>query len=318
MPNRLTCLVTGCAGFVGSHLAERLLVLGHTVVGVDNFFSGHRRNMATFATNPNFHFYERSITDPDIITELREAHPGLDRVMHLAAIVSVPYSIDHEEETMRVNWEATRAMHEEATTLGFHSFVYAGSAAEYGDTKTLPTPETDADDSTVHLSPYGRAKYLSSILMKSGAMGCSLRFFNIYGSRQDPSSPYSGVISIFIDRFLARKGVTIFGDGENTRDFIHVSDVVDAYMLAAGIDAPPLRGIYNVATGKGTTIRTLAETVAEVAGAEPVIEFAPPRQGDIIHSIADPSKIFAKGFTPKVNLRQGLESTVDSVRNDAG
>ena len=311
------CVVTGCAGFVGSHLAERLLSMGHEVVGVDNLSTGRLKNMAAFAGHPMFHFHQRDINEPGLMDDLRTAHPGLNRVFHLAAIVSVFWSMTHEQETMETNWEATRRLHDQARDMGCKTFVFAGSAAEYGETDKLPIKESDADEHTVQLSPYGRAKYLSSRLMDSGGFGCSLRFFNIFGPRQDPKSPYSGVISIFIDRALAKADMTIFGDGNQTRDFIFVSDVVESYLLAAGmLDNEPLKGIYNVARGKETTILEMAERVRASTGADVRILFAPAREGDIVRSLSDPSRIMALGFAPEVKLDQGLVKTINFVRQD--
>lgn len=314
------CVVTGAAGFVGSHLVERLLSLGCLVVGVDNFFSGHRENMDAFAEHPAFRFYERSISEKGLLRELKGWHPGLTVCFHLAAIVSVPYSVDHPEETLHMNHKCTHQLLAEAEELGFDGFVFAGSAAEYGEDERLPLFEEYATSQTHHLSPYGRAKYLASRQVGKSPIGAALRFFNIYGPRQDPSSQYSGVISRFADMALVGKPLTIFGDGLQSRDFIYVADVVEAYIRAGGLQNSgsgrvPARGVYNIATGTGTTILELARVIQDLScaltGHASSLSFQPQRQGDIRHSVAAPHAFQkAVGWTPAVSLRKGLTLTL--------
>ncbi|ACS80736.1 NAD-dependent epimerase/dehydratase family protein [Maridesulfovibrio salexigens] len=308
-----TCLVTGCAGFIGSHLTQALLDTGHSVVGVDNFASGYEHNMEGFIGHTGFTFYKRSIVEEGLLEELKQIHPDLDVVFQLAAVVSVPYSVEHPDLTMKVNFEANRVMLDSAKELGFSSFVFAGSAAEYGNENRLPVKEEYAQDAE-QLSPYGVAKYRSSAYIEESGYGCSLRFFNIFGPRQDPTSQYSGVISRFVDFGLAGKNMVIFGDGEQTRDFLYVSDVVTAYLIAAGLDEHgrgPLTGIYNVGTGVGRSVRDLATVVAGLTSAPEVIDFKPERAGDIRHSRADVSRISGKGFRAQVSFEDGLARTVD-------
>ncbi|NDV26826.1 NAD-dependent epimerase/dehydratase family protein [Desulfovibrio sp. JC010] len=307
-----TCLVTGCAGFIGSHLTRTLLDQGHAVVGVDNFASGYAHNMKGFADHADFTFYERSITEEGLLAELKDKHPELDVVFQLAAVVSVPYSVEHPELTMQVNFEANRDMLDAAREMGFSRFVFAGSAAEYGNEDRLPVKEEYADGAE-QLSPYGVAKYKSSSYIEKSGYGCALRFFNIFGPRQDPTSQYSGVISRFVDFGLAGKNMVIFGDGEQSRDFLYVSDVVTSYMIAAGLDEQgrgPLTGVFNVGTGKGRSIRELAVVVAELTSAPKEIDFKSERAGDIKHSRADVSRITAVGFKAEVAFDEGLSRTV--------
>jgi UDP-glucose 4-epimerase len=312
------CVVTGVAGFVGSHLAERLLSLGYEVVGVDNFFSGYPNNMAGFRAHPAFTFYECSITEPFLLERLREKHPELECCFHLAAVVSVPYSVDHPEETMEINWNSTANLLDEAVRLGFRSFLFAGSAAEYGEEGRLPIREEYASDETVHLSPYGRSKYLSSQRTGSSPIGVALRCFNIYGPRQDPRSPYSGVISRFVDLAFSRKPLTVFGDGLQTRDFIYVGDMVGAYVRAAGLDGTGSmvpNGIYNIGTGERTSILRLAEVINELAGNPEPTSFLSERPGDIVHSVAAVDGFGrVSGWSPQVGLRDGLHATLDWAR----
>lgn len=312
------CVVTGVAGFVGSHLAERLLSLGYEVVGVDNFFSGYPHNMAGFRDHPSFAFHECSITEPSLLTRLKERHPALECCFHLAAVVSVPYSVDHSEETMEINWHSTASLLDEAVRLGFRSFLFAGSAAEYGEEERLPIREEYATDETVHLSPYGRSKYLSSQRVGSSPIGVALRCFNIYGPRQDPKSPYSGVISRFVDLAFSRKSLTVFGNGLQTRDFIFVADMVGAYVRAAGLDgAGPMvpNGVYNIGTGERTSVLRLAEEINDLAGNHEPMGFLSERPGDILHSVAAVDGFRrVSGWSPQVGLRDGLRATLEWVR----
>lgn len=312
------CLITGVAGFVGSHLAEALLALDHQVIGIDNFFSGYRTNMASFETHPNFSFHEDSVEEPGLLERIVGASRRLHACFHLAAIVSVPYSVEHEAETLRVNWEATQRLLTEAEGLGCSRFVFAGSAAEYGEDDRRPLRENYVTSETRHMSPYGRAKHLSSQRVASSPIGVALRFFNIYGPRQDPRSPYSGVISRFVDLALAGEPLCIFGDGRQTRDFIYVGDVVSAYLAAAGLgpfDNPLPPGVYNVGTGVSTSILDLADTIRDLTGGVLEHRFLPERAGDIRHSLASIEAIQRHSlWSPTVELREGLRRTITFLR----
>jgi UDP-glucose 4-epimerase len=311
------CLVTGCAGFVGSHLTEALLREGHEVVGIDNFFSGRRENMAGFIKDPRFSFYENSISEHGLLGHIYERHRNLQYAFHLAAIVSVPYSMEYPVETMEINHEAAIRLLREAENLGLQRFVFAGSAAEYGNEERLPIREEYADDDTVQLSPYGRAKYLSSRQVAESPIGTALRFFNIYGPRQDPKSQYSGVISRFL--FSAERGdpMTIYGSGKQFRDFIFVYDVVNSYLAAAGIGSyspMPPPGCYNIGSGAATAIIDLAGTICRVMGRHLRIMFEPPREGDIKFSLAAIEKFTAvSAWRPAVALPDGLQRTWHSA-----
>ncbi len=313
------CVVTGVAGFVGSHLAERLLSKNYSVVGLDNFFSGRMENLAQLLGNANFIFYERAITEVGLLNDLKTRYPSLEYCFHLAAIVSVPYSVSHPEATMDVNYRATMNLLKEAEHLKFKGFVFAGSAAEYGEENRLPLREEYATEETKHLSPYGRSKYLASGNVAMSPCGVSLRCFNIYGPRQDPGSPYSGVISKFVNMALEKKPLTIFGDGLQTRDFIYVSDVVEAYLRAAGLCGnSAIRGkrLYNVGTGKGTTILEVAETLNELAINHERPAFCKERRGDIRFSLASVDAFRkATGWEPRVALREGLWNTYRWARD---
>ncbi len=330
-PAGRTCLVTGCAGFVGSHLTQSLLDMGHRVIGVDNFFSGVPENMQAFISHERFLFLERSIAQPALFEEIFRRHGPIQAVFHLAAIVSVPYSMSHSDETYDINFLATERLLEAAQRHGAQRLVFAGSAAEYGAEGRMPVKECYVGDSTRQLSPYGNAKYLSSRAVCQSPIGVSLRFFNIFGPRQNPSSPYSGVISKFMSQALADQSLTIFGDGEQTRDFVYVHDVVLAYLTAAGLAGQKLlpTGVYNIGTGKAVKIVSLARIVliltdkpnaivvnigpikeAELDG-QPVCLFYPSRDGDIVHSVADVTEMTSKSdWRPETVLSVGLARTI--------
>jgi UDP-glucose 4-epimerase len=312
------CLVTGVAGFVASHLAEQLLSEDYGVVGLDNFFSGHRKNLASLLEHPDFAFHERSITESGLLHELKAQHPDLKYVFHLAAIVSVPYSMDHPETVMEVNYQATVNLLREAEQENFRAFVFAGSSAEYGEEKRLPLMEAYATENTGHLSPYGHSKYLASREVARSPIGIALRCFNIYGPRQDPGSPYSGVISRFVLAAISRKPVTIFGNGLQTRDFIYVKDVVQAYLHAVSLCLNAERAgqrLYNIGTGAGTSILGLAETINELAGNDRKISFCAERPGDIRFSLASTDAFGkASGWQAGVSLREGLQKTIEWAR----
>jgi UDP-glucose 4-epimerase len=311
---KIGCVVTGAAGFVGSHLAERLLAEDYHVIGVDNFFSGRKENLTSLLGHPDFSFFERSVTEAGLLGDLTGQYPDLQCCFHLAAIVSVPYSVDHPETAMRVNYEATVDLLREAERLGFRAFVFAGSSAEYGEERRLPLREEYATASTRHLSAYGRSKYLASGEVAASRYGLALRCFNIYGPRQDPTSPYSGVISRFVTMALQRQPLTLFGDGLQTRDFIYVSDVVEAYLRAVNLvkkspKAQPNR--YNIGMGKSTSILELAETINGLVENHAGLAFCPERPGDIRFSVASVDAFRqAAGWEPQVSLREGLRRTI--------
>ncbi len=310
---RTVCLVTGCAGFVGSHLTEALLKEGYEVVGIDNFFSGKSENMDGFINESRFSFHENSISEPDLLNLIYERHGRPQYIFHLAAVVSVPCSMEYPVETMEVNCDATIRLLREAERVGVKRFVFAGSAAEYGNEERLPIREEYAGDDTVQLSPYGRAKYLASRQVAGSPIGTALRFFNIYGPRQDPKSQYSGVISRFFFAAERSEPLTIHGKGKQFRDFIFVEDVVNSYLAAAGIgkifNMPP-PGCYNIGSGTATSIAELAEAVCGITGRSHRITFESPREGDIMYSLADIDKFCrASSWRPAVTLHEGLRRT---------
>lgn len=300
-------IVTGAAGFIGSHTTDRLLANGHTVAGVDNLRTGHRRNLAAALAHPAFTLHEADVAAAGMLDGLaREFRP--DAIIHLAALVSVQESIQDPALNHRLNYVATERVAEAAAAHGVKRVVFASSAAIYGDTTDLPiTEETEKHP----ISPYGAAKLASEgVLLRRGreagfGVRCH-RYFNVFGPRQDPASPYSGVISIFDRRYREGRGVTIYGDGLQTRDFISVHDVARANEIGAtvsGLDS----GAANICTGQATSLRDIVQVFAAHYPAVPPPTFAPARPGDIIHSLGRPDRAKAElKFVATVKVAEGL------------
>ena len=304
-------LVTGAAGFIGSHTTDQLLAAGHTVVGVDNFRTGRRENLARAAGSPGFALHEADVAQPGVLDAIvAAARP--DAIIHLAALVSVQDSITQPALNFSLNVHATQLVAEAARLHGVPRVVFASSAAIYGDTTDLPIREATVPQP---ISPYGAAKLASEALLLGhaatfGFVARCQRYFNVFGPRQDPASPYSGVISIFDRRYREGRGVTIFGDGRQTRDFISVHDVARANILAA--TAPDIAsGVANICTGRASSLLDVVAVFARHYPAAPAPRLAPPRPGDIIHSRGDPAAArTALGFSATVDLATGLGELV--------
>jgi UDP-glucose 4-epimerase len=304
-------LVTGGAGFIGSHLADALLQRGEAVRVVDSFITGNRKNLE--ALSGDVELVEGDLADAGIA---REAVAGTDFVLHQAAIPSVPRSVADPLTSHRANVDATLQLLLAARDGGVKRVVYAGSSSAYGDAPTLPKRE---DMPTAPLSPYALQKLIGEQYMQMftelyGLETVTIRYFNVFGPRQDPSSPYSGVIALFATALLAGNPVTIVGDGEQTRDFTYISNVVDGVLRA--VTAPDAAGeVINVATGRQISINQLARTLGVVTGTSLPPVHAEARAGDVRDSLADISK--AKqllGYEPAVDLEEGLRRTVDWYR----
>ncbi|HSO37425.1 MAG TPA: SDR family oxidoreductase [Labilithrix sp.] len=307
----MRALVTGGAGFIGSHIGQRLLGDGHEVVVLDNFSSGSRANVA--AIGEGVRVVEGDVRNLAIV---EECAAGCDVVFHQAAIVSVPYSVEHPQESHDVNIQGTLNVLQAARKAGARRVVYASSAAIYGEEPTLPKNEGMRPEP---MSPYGVEKltgehYLATWSKLFGVETVALRYFNVFGPRQDPKSPYSGVISIFVDRILAGRPITFFGDGSQCRDFVYVANVVDANLLAATRDGVSGR-VYNVACGKRTTLLELVSLIERAVGRTVERAFAEPRAGDIKESVADIARARAElGYEPAIEVEEGLKRLVDHVR----
>jgi nucleoside-diphosphate-sugar epimerase len=304
-------LVTGGAGFIGSHLAEELVRRGETVRVVDNLSTGKRQNLSHV---PSVEFIEGDLADLDVA---RRAVKGIDYVLHQAAIPSVPRSVEDPITSNRANIDASLNVLVAARDAGVKRLVYAGSSSAYGNTPTLPKVETMAP---APLSPYALQKlvaeqYCQMFTRLYGLQTVTTRYFNVFGPRQDPSSPYSGVISIFISALCEGRRPTIYGDGEHTRDFTYVANVVDGVLRACTADNASGE-VINVATSGRISLNTLFNTVRDLVGStvEPI--YAEPRAGDVKDSQADISK--AKrvlGYQPSVTFEAGLAKTVEWYRS---
>ena len=297
----MRALVTGGAGFIGSHLTDALCVEGAAVRVLDDLSTGHRSNLAG---SPSADLTVGSVTDFDTVRRRAE---GCDVIFHQAAIASVPRSIDDPRMSHAVNVGGTVNVLEAARQAGVRRVVFAGSAAVYG-TREGAVSETDAPAPG---SPYAVEKLASEHYMRMwpGLFDVStvtLRYFNVFGPRQDPSSPYSGVVSIFVDRLRAGRPVTIFGDGEQTRDFVAVDDVVRANLAAA---KAPIAGalVANVARGQATSLNTLYRALADLLDGPTAPAYGPTRAGDVRHSLANVDRARdALGFAAQTGIQAGL------------
>ena len=305
----MRALVTGGAGFIGSHIVDRLLNDGHEVVVLDNFSTGHRRNLTG---HDALTIVEGDISNYDTV---KRCMKNIDWVFHKAAVASVPKTVKDPIGSSAINYQGTLHLLEAARNNNVKRFIFASSAALYGNEPTLPKVETMCP---VTLSPYAVDKLASECAcgMYTKLYGLNtvcLRYFNVYGPRQDPSSPYSGVISIFSNKLKNGKVPTIFGDGEQTRDFISVYDVVEANMRAVSKDEPVGQYI-NIATSKKITLNELLSILCEIYDVKYNVSYKEPRQGDIRESYANIGlATVLLSWEPKVELRHGLQSLCESL-----
>jgi UDP-glucose 4-epimerase len=298
-----TCLVTGGAGFIGSHLVEALVARGDQVRVLDDLSTGRLDNLA--AVGRQVEFIRGSVRDAALT---QQAAAGVELIFHLAAIVSVPHSMRQPVETELTNTVGTLNLLQAAKTNGARRLVLSSTCAIYGDEPTLPKTEAMAP---CPKSPYAvsklAAEYYCQIFQTAfGLETVALRYFNVFGPRQDPASPYSGVISIFVDRLRAGLVPTIFGDGEQTRDFVYVGDVVRANLLAAAVPAAAGQ-LFNIGAGRPTSINQLYQDLNHFFEVAAKPNYGPARPGDVIHSYADPTQAQTiLGWSPRVDLREGL------------
>jgi UDP-glucose 4-epimerase len=306
-------VVTGGAGFIGSHTVDRLLGAGHRVVVLDDFRTGKRANLAHHAGSDRLDVVACDVSHGIFaaLAPLTARHGPVERIVHLAAQVSVVHSVQNPLVDMQVNYGGTLHVLEYARATGVKKVVFASSAAVYGEVATMPVGE---DTPTRPVSPYGIDKLASEHALDyyaavHGVPATSLRFFNVYGPRQDPASPYSGVISIFADRARAGRTLTIFGDGGQTRDFVYVGDVVRAIVAALGDGAD--RVVANVGTGGEITVLELARSIVELCGGRSTIEHAPARSGEILKSRARVDRLRDElGVVAETSLLDGLGETL--------
>jgi len=304
-------LITGAGGFIGSHTVDQLLAAGHTVTGVDNFRTGRRENLAAAAASPRFLLHELDVASPGAVERVvGSLRP--DAIIHLAALVSVQESITNPDLNYSINLHATHLVAEAARMHGVRRIVFASSAAIYGDTTEFPIRElTDKKP----ISPYGAAKLASEALLlgHGAAYGFTVRcqrYFNVFGPRQDPASPYSGVISIFDRRYREGSPAVIHGDGRQTRDFISVHDVARANVIAA--TRPGLAsGAANICTGRATSLLQIVDVFHSAYPAVPPPTHGAPRAGDILQSFGAPDEAAqALGFRAEVSVDAGLRELI--------
>jgi nucleoside-diphosphate-sugar epimerase len=307
-------LITGVAGFIGSALARAVLAQGDQVRGLDNLSTGRRENLAEIL--PRIDFQEADLLD---LQPLYDACRGVDYVLHEAAIPSVPKSVLDPLGSNRANLDGTVNLLMAARDAKVKRVVYAASSSAYGDTPTLPKHEDMAPNP---ISPYAVAKLASEHYMISfyrcyGLETVCLRYFNIFGPRQDPSSPYSGVLAKFITQMLKGEQPTILGDGKQSRDFTYVDNAVDANLLACKASATEVAGrVFNVATGRQVDLNETFQILKKLTGYPGNPSYGPERAGDVKHSLADMSRATKHlGYTPKVDFKEGLRRTIDWYRN---
>jgi len=302
-------LVTGAAGFIGSHSVDHLLSRGHEVLGVDNLTTGDLANLRRAKLYPTFVFSRADVTNGSEMDEIYSANK-FDGVLHLAGLVSVPKSIENPDQNFSINVAASEMLGRLCVAHKVGRFVFASSSAVYGHQKEMPISETRAPSPE---SPYAGAKLAAEHMLASYARSYGihvicLRYFNVYGSRQSASSPYSGVLSIFSQRLKKGLPVKLFGDGQQTRDFISVDDVANANCLALLEDYHGF-GSYNICTGRAISLNEVLKICRTVYPASPSPLRAPPRKGDIKYSCGDPKKFFEVfGFRATTPFEVGLRN----------
>jgi len=300
-------LVTGGAGFIGSHLVEHYQNKADVVV-LDNFRTGHRKNLNGLKCQ----IIEGSILDRKLLDRIM---PGTDYIFHLAALVSVPESMSQPSETVEINIQGLLNVLEAGKTHGVKKLCFASSAAVYGENPEQPKVETMLPDPR---SPYGITKldgeYYCALYAREGWLEtAALRFFNVFGPRQDPSGAYAAAVPIFIQKALRNEPITIFGDGGQTRDFIYVKDIVGALDFLA--QSRGVMGVYNAGYGQCMSIADLACTILSRAGSSSQMVHAHERAGDIRHSQASPRKLMDAGWKPAHGVMNGLNATIESFAN---
>ena len=299
-------LITGGAGFIGSHLARHFAEQAEVTV-LDDLRSGHAGNLEGIRCR----FLPGSILDA---AALKQAIAGAEEIYHLAAMISVPESVAKPAECAELNTEGTRRVLDAALTAGARKVVLASSAAIYGDNPTVPKVESMLPEPK---SPYAETKLAGEKLLEQyrvthGLGTTSLRFFNVFGPRQDPRSAYAAAVPIFIAKALCDDPISIHGDGGQTRDFIHVTDIVAA--LAYAGDSKDMSGTYNVGYGQSQSILALAQEIIQLTGSKSKIEYLPPRAGDIRHSVASTERLLSAGWKPQSSVSVGLSETIAAFR----
>ena len=309
------CLVTGGAGFIGSHLAVTLLAEGRAVRVLDNFSTGRRENLS--GLKGRFTLIAGDLNDPKALGRAME---GVELVFHQAALPSVPRSVADPVASNRANVGGTVALLQAAHRARVRRVIYASSSSAYGNSPCLPRVETQAPEP---VSPYAVSKLAGELYCRAfwkcfGLETVSLRYFNVFGPRQDPNSQYAAVIPVFITAVLEGRPPTVFGDGEQSRDFTYVENAVRANLLAAA--APEAVGkVFNVGCGAPTTVNEVVAAVNRLLGTDVPSRFAPDRPGDVRHSSADITLARELlGYAPEVSFDEGLRRTIEHIREGSG
>jgi UDP-glucose 4-epimerase len=303
-------LVTGGAGFIGSHIVEYFQGKAKVII-LDNLRSGFKRNIVAF----KHEFIEASILDRAAV---RRAMQGVDYVFHLAAMISVPESMAKPIECDEINTMGTLVVLEEAARAGVKKLVLSSSAAIYGDNPIVPKVETMFPEpkSPYAITKLGGEYYCKMFADEKRLQTTCLRYFNVFGPRQDPKSQYAAAVPIFIHRALKHEPITIYGDGEQTRDFIYVKDIAAANAYFA--TQTPVTGVFNVAYGEKIAINRLCSTICHLIGSRSEIKHASERAGDVKHSMADVEKLRSAGYVPMGNLPEGLRVTIEFYKDTSG
>jgi UDP-glucose 4-epimerase len=300
-------LITGGSGFIGSHIVEHYQDIAEEIRVLDNLRTGYRHNLEGLKHT----FIEGSVTDRELVSE---SVRGVDYVFHLAAMVSVPESMSKPAECVDINVHGLLNVLEEASVAGVKKLVFASSAAIYGDNPTVPKLETMLPEPK---SPYAITKldgeYYLGMFQREGRLEtAALRFFNVFGPRQDPKGAYAAAVPIFIERAVRNEDITVFGDGGQTRDFIYVKDIVGALVFA--VETVGVTGVFNAGYGVQITINDLANSLIKTAASTSKVLHAPERAGDVRHSRASADKLRAAGWIPKHTLDEGLARTLEFFR----
>lgn len=301
-------LVTGGAGFIGSHIVEHYQGKAEEIRVLDNLRTGYRRNLDGLEHT----YIEGSITDRELV---KRAVEGVDLVFHMAAMVSVPESMSKPGECVDINVHGLLNVLEEASAAGVRKLVFASSAAVYGDNPVVPKLESMLPEPK---SPYAITKldgeyYLGMFEREGRLETAAVRFFNVFGPRQDPKGAYAAAVPIFIEKAVKGEDITVHGDGEQTRDFIYVKDIVGALSFAA--ETPGVTGVFNAGYGGQITINQLAEGIVSTAGSPSKVIHGPERAGDVKHSRASAEKLRAAGWMPRHSLEEGLDATFAYFRD---
>lgn len=304
-------LITGGSGFIGSHIVEHYQDKAEEIRVLDNLRTGYRHNLDGLKHT----FIEGSVTDRELV---KQAVEGVDYVFHLAALVSVPESMAKPGECVDINVHGLLNVLEEAAAAGVKKLVFASSAAIYGDNPTVPKLETMIPEPK---SPYAITKldgeYYLGMFEREGLLEtAAIRFFNVFGPRQDPKGAYAAAVPIFIEKAVRNEDITVFGDGGQTRDFIYVKDIVGA--LSFAVETPGVTGVFNAGYGGQITINDLANGLISAAGSSSTVLHAAERAGDVRHSRASADKLRAAGWSPQHTLEEGLGVTMEYFKERSG